>query len=270
MNRVSIIGHDQPEADALRDRLGAPVICHEMLPRIRLWKGQLAVESPERDEHYLRVSHVVFHGIFEDDLPILSALALWGGPCFPRPGAMMDCRLRIPCLVRALEATRFGRLARGYSDRSSRFVTEGDCVAKWGEWHCGENKERFSGEWTATEPTLFEEFVAGEAVRVQLIGERAGQYRLGGSDWRRSIHHESSSQMPLDPELEEDARRLQRHFGLEIAGIDYMIARDGSKHLLEVNHIPTVTAFADVRDAYIEHVVGWLAERGIAGRSSAT
>src|SRR4051812_37455761 len=88
MNRVLIIGHDQPEADALSRRIAAPAVCHEMLPRLRLWQGRLAVESPDRDDRYLGVSHVVFHGIFEDDLPALSALALWGGPCFPRARAM--------------------------------------------------------------------------------------------------------------------------------------------------------------------------------------
>ena len=62
------------------------------------------------------VSHVLFHGIFEDDFPFLTALALWGGPCLPKARGMMDCRLRIPCLVRALEVTRFGGMLRGYAD----------------------------------------------------------------------------------------------------------------------------------------------------------
>jgi hypothetical protein len=233
-----------------------------LIPRIRLWRGQLAVESPERDFHYLRISHVVFHGIYENDLPLLSALALWGGPCFPRARAMMDCRLRLPGLVRALEATRFGSLARGFADRGTTFKADEECVAKWGEWHCGEDKERFTGEWTANEPTLFEGFVQGEACRVQWIGEKAWQYRLGGDNWKRSIHGATACEVPLDLELEQDARDLQRHFGLEIAGIDYMIAADGSKHLLEVNHIPSVTAFSQVREAYLDHVSAWLSANG--------
>ena len=176
---------------------------------------------------------------------------------------MMDCRLRLPCLVRALEATRFGQLARGYADRGTVFGSEAECVAKWGEWHCGENKERFTGSWVANEPTLFEAFITGEACRVQLIGDQSWQYRLGGDDWRSSIHHRTAGEVPLDPELDEDASRLQGHFGLEIAGIDYMIGSDGGKHLLEVNHIPSITAFPAVRDAYVRHVHGWLGEKGI-------
>src|SRR5262245_61909054 len=187
-DRLLVVGLEEPEFQALRQRLPAPAVWYEMLPRLLLRAGALHVESPRADGRFLPVSKVVFHGIFEDDLPFLSALALWGGPCFPRARGLMDARLRLPCLVRALEVTRFGGLARGYADRGTVFEAAEDSVAKWGEWHCGEDKERFTGAWAARVPTLFEEFVAGAAVRVQLVGERAWQFRLGGDDWKRSIH----------------------------------------------------------------------------------
>src|SRR5208282_414492 len=119
-------------------------------------------------------SHVVFHGIFEQDLEFLAGLALWGGPCFPNPTAMMDCRLRLPCLVHALRFTRFGG-QRGYASPEATYDTESESVAKWGNWHCGENKERFTGRWSAKEPTLFEPFLSGEAVRVVILGKEARQ-----------------------------------------------------------------------------------------------
>src|SRR5437764_9893687 len=243
MDRLLIVGLDEPEVVALRERLSGPIVQAEMLPRLQLRRGRLFVESPDADGRFLAVSRVVFHGIFEDDLPFLTALALWGGPCFPQARGMMDCRLRLPCLVRALKVTRFGSLARGFADRGTEFVADTEMVAKWGEWHCGENKERFTGRRSAEVPTLFEPFIDGEAVRIQLIGARAWQTRLGGDDWKRSIHHPTAAMTPIDPELLDDARRLQAHFGLEILGVDYMVGHDGSKYLLEVNHIPSVTAF---------------------------
>jgi hypothetical protein len=257
VERLLIVGLDEPEQEAIRARVEGPITAYELLPRIQVRSGGLFVESAKADGRFLRVGRVIFHGIFEDDLPFLSALALWGGPCFPRARGMMDCRLRLPCLVRALEVTRFGSLGRGYADRGTVFPSEEDTVAKWGEWHCGENKERFRGERVAAEPTLFERFVEGEAVRTQVIGEKAWQFRLGGDDWKRSIHHATAALMPMDAELLEDTRRLQAHFGLEILGVDYMVSSEGSKYLLEVNHIPSVTAFAEVRAAYIDHVVAW-------------
>jgi hypothetical protein len=69
---------------------------------------------------------------------------------------------------------------------------------------------------------------------------------LGGDDWKKSIHHPTACLMEADADLVEDARGLQRRFALEILGVDYMVAADGGRHLLEVNHIPSVTAFAEV------------------------
>ena len=108
MNRLLIIGHDESEYQAIRERVPGPVVYFEMLPRLQLIRGGLHVEHPDAHGRFLPVSRVIFHGIFENDLPALAALALWGGPCYPRARGMMDCRLRIPCLVRALSATRFG------------------------------------------------------------------------------------------------------------------------------------------------------------------
>jgi hypothetical protein len=260
MSHVLVIGHDEPQSRALAARCPLPVITSEMLPRIRVWRDALEAESSRGSGDYVPISRVVFHGIFEDDGPFLAALCLWGGPCWPRPRGMLDCRSRLPCLVRSLDVTRFGTTPRGFASARAEFLPQGDAVAKWGEWHCGENKERFAEPRRFDEPALVEAFIDGEAVRVQMVGERAWQMRLGGPGWKKSIHDASSALMPPDADLVEDTRRLRDHFGLDIVGVDYMVAHDGTRHLLEVNHIPSVTAFAEVEAAYLEAVVGWLQE----------
>ena len=83
-------------------------------------------------------------------------------------------------------------------------------VAKWGSWPCGEDKARFDDAWTAEQPTLFERFVEGEAVRIVLVGEHAWQVRMAGEGWLRSIHDPRAAFMPIDPELLDDARRAGR------------------------------------------------------------
>jgi hypothetical protein len=259
MERVLVVGLDEPEFSELRQRVSVKMLHSELLPRIRLERGQLLVERPEVYTAFVPVSRVIFHGIFEDDLPFLTALALWNGPCLPNAHGMMDCRQRLPCLVRALEVTRFGTMLRGYADRSTSLEVDEDTVAKWGEWHCGENKEKFRGSWPAAEPTLFEPFLPGEAVRVHLMGDRAWQIRLTGDDWKKSLHHRDAMFLPLDPDLVEDTRRLQQHFRLEMLAVDYIVTPDGSKHLLEVNHIPNVTVFPEIRSAYLDFVADWLA-----------
>ena len=94
-------------------------------------------------------------------------------------------------------------------------------------------------------------------MRVILIGGRAWQVRLAGEDWKKSIHADDAVFMPIDPDLLEDARRLAAHFRLGVTGIDYMVAADGTRHLLEVNHIPNVTRYPEVRAAYLDEVVEW-------------
>lgn len=106
-------------------------------------------------------------------------------------------------------------------------------------------------------PTLVEDYIEGEAVRIVLVGERAWQVRMAGDKWLKSIHHPDAAFLAIDPELLDDARHLAAHFGLETVGVDYMIAADGTRHLLEVNHVPNVTVLADVRSAYLDLVVDW-------------
>jgi len=225
---ILFVGLDEPETAELKRRLNRPAFAFENLPRVRVDRGRLRVEHPHRMNAFVPVGRVVFHAIFEDDFDFLTALALWGGPCLPGARGMMDLRLRLPGLVRALAVTRFGGTPRGYADRGTVVDPESEQVAKWGNWHCGEDKARVAGPWTATVPTLFEDYLDGEAVRVVLVGDRAWQVRMTGDGWLKSIHHRDAAFMPVDPELLDDARRLAGHFGLETAGVDYIVAPDGS------------------------------------------
>jgi hypothetical protein len=259
-DRLLIVGLDEPEYLDLKKKVGTPTVYADLLPRIQIEKGQLLVEKPNVFGVFVPVSKVIFHGIFEDDFPFITALALWNGPCLPNAHGMMESRQRLPCLVRALEATSFGTMRRGYADRGTKVTGETDMVAKWGEWHCGENKEKFRTTWPCEVPTLLEPFIDGEAVRIHLMGEKAWQIHLTGKDWKKSLHGTDAGFMPIDEELLEDTRRLQKHFRLEMLGVDYIIGRDGSKHLLEVNHIPNITVFPEIREVYINWAAQWVAQ----------
>ena len=259
MKRLLLIGLDETEITEIKRQVTDPIVAHEMIPRVKLLNGTFYVERPNWFNTFMPVSHVVFHGIFEveKDFPLISALALWGGPCLPNARGMMDCRLRLPCLIRALSITRFGSMRRGFADRYTVMSSEEFLVAKWGNWHCGDDKLKFTGDHESQLPTLFEPFIAGEAVRVVLIGDQQWQIRMSGDDWLQSIHHQDAALMPLDNELLEDTLRLRDHFGLEVMAVDYMLGEDGQKHLLEVNHIPNVTRFPEIRNAYLTYVSTW-------------
>jgi hypothetical protein len=256
MERVCIIGLDEPEYSQISDRLGIPVVAHELLPRIILRDGELLVE-PKRGPGWHKIAKVIFHSIYENDLDFISALALWGGPCLPNAHAMMDCRLKLPCLVRALKHTRFGAPLRGYVSPNTTYFADDELVAKWGNWHCGENKARFTGAWQSEQACIIEPFLPGTAVRLVLVGDRYWQIRLEGSDWLKSIHAPEAAFMEVDADMLEDTRAIQKAFGLEVVANDYIVSDQGTKHLLEVNHIPNVTRFPAIWEAYTDLAASW-------------
>lgn len=254
-DRLLLIGFDSTETQDITSWLGVDFISHEMLPRIPIVNGQLEAQHP-RQMRMLPISHVIFHGIFENDLDILAALAFWNGPCFPNPMSMMDCRLRLPCLAKALTFSRFGG-QRGFVSAGLSYPTESLAVAKWGNWHCGENKETFTTEWIATEPTLVEPFQQGEAIRLLKLGDKSWQIRMTGKDWRKSVHGQGSEIMPIDQELLDDTTTIQRGMNLDIIANDYMV-HPFQRYLLEVNHIPSVTCFPEIWSSYIHTITQWL------------
>jgi D-alanine-D-alanine ligase-like ATP-grasp enzyme len=81
---------------------------------------------------------------------------------------------------------------------------------------------------------------------------------LTGDTWLKSIHHENACEMVVDKDLLEDTHNLARHFNLEIVGVDYMVGNNGEKYLLEVNHIPNVTIFPFMNDAFLEYAAHWV------------
>ncbi|MEM6772341.1 MAG: hypothetical protein AAF597_17325 [Bacteroidota bacterium] len=256
--RLAIIGLHQEEFTAVKDSHFGPIIHHEYLPKIAVYNGKLFVERAN-GSGMLPVDKVVYYGIFEDDLDFITGLALWGGPCFPNPQAMMDCRLKLPCLARALRHTKFGGDWRGYASADTTLTTEQELVAKWGNWHCGENKVRFNGSFQNETSSIIEPYYPGEAVRIVLIGDQYWQVRLTGDTWLKSIHPASAGYMPVDNALLEDSRNIRAGLGLDFLGNDYIVTPDGDRYLLEVNHIPNVTRFEEMRLAYLEEVRNFIA-----------
>lgn len=253
---VCIVGLDEEEAAEICNALDVPCFYRVTLPAIRVQSGQLWVETESRPR-FVPVNKLVYHAIYEDDLDFITGLSFWGGACLPNPRAMLDLRLKLPGLVRALEHTRFG-FPRDFVTPHAPFQPERESVAKWGNWHCGENKEQINDFWSGDEAAVVEPFIDGSAVRVVIIGDRYWQIKLEGDSWLKSIHHTDANFMDVNPDLLDDTRHIQSAFGLEIIANDYMIANDGTPYLLEVNHIPNVTRFPQIWEAYRDYVLDWL------------
>lgn len=258
--RILVVGLEKSELQSIKEGFGFEFLFvhYESLPLIQLIEGDLFVESPSVPEKYLSVDAVIFYGIFENDFDFITLLALWNGPCLPNALGMMDLRQRIPGLVRALSVSKFSGAKRGMVIGSHEYFSETEVVAKWGVWHCGEDKSKFCGNWKSTETSVIEEFVVGEAVRIMIVGNDCWQIKLTGETWLKSIHDQNSGEMEIDNELLTDSKNIAQHFNLPIVGVDYMIANDGKKYLLEVNHIPNVTVFPFITQSFIDFSINWI------------
>ncbi|MFS2186516.1 hypothetical protein ACCC92_07550 [Mucilaginibacter sp. Mucisp84] len=258
--RILVIGLEEAEVNALKQSLNFNylMVHYDLVPQVKLIEGQLYVESSSIPGKYLLVNKVIFHGIYKDDLDFITLLAMWNGPCLPNALGMMDLRQRIPGLVRALSVSKFSGIKRGMVIGEQEYNSETEVVAKWGIWHCGEDKNKFNGEWTSTETSVIEEFIDGEAVRIMIVGDKNWQIRLTGDTWLKSIHNEGSWEMEIDQELLLDSKAIAKHFNLQTVGVDYIIGKNGERYLLEVNHIPNVTVFPFVNKAFIEYAGEWM------------
>ncbi|CAM3921453.1 hypothetical protein MUGA111182_17415 [Mucilaginibacter galii] len=258
--RILIVGLEHSEVKAIKQDLGFEylIVHYEVLPKVKLEEGILFVESATSPGKFLSVDKVIFHGIYENDFDFITLLALWNGPCLPGALGMMDLRQRIPGLVRSLRVSKFSGIKRGMVIGCQEYTASTEVVAKWGIWHCGEDKSKFNGDWTSTETSVIEEFIMGEAVRIMLVGDQYWQIKLTGESWLKSIHNEGSWEMEVDEELLLDSQNIAKHFGLQTVGVDYMVGINGKRYLLEVNHIPNVTVFPFVNKAFIEFSKNWV------------
>lgn len=254
--RICIIGLDRNLVEIIKKEHFGSIIHHETIPKYVVNNGILYVER-SNSVGMLPVDKVIFHGIYEDDFDFITALTIWGGDCYPNAYAMMNCRLKLPCLARALRVSNFAD-KRGFVSPNTAVNVQELSVAKWGNWHCGENKAKFDDNWKSTEAAVIERFFDGESVRIVSIGNNHLQIKLEGDDWLKSIHNDKADFMPIDKALLEDTLKIKKAFEMDMIANDYIVGNDGHKYLLEVNHIPNVERFEVVRDIYMKEILAWI------------
>ena len=163
-------------------------------------------------------------------------------PCWPDPAALQAASQRHAALGRCVAA---GLVEHPVVQ--SRFTREPllpfPYVLKIGEEHRGEGKHlirsaRDIPPWDGI--ATAEPFFEGESVRVLVLGDRAFGVRIQNEGtWIKNAPGASFEAWAPDEAIVTQARRAARLFGLAVAGIDYVIDRDGP-HFIELNPFPRV------------------------------
>jgi len=178
---------------------------------------------------------------------------------------------RLWLVTRGAQAVDSERVDRGYYPPPILHMSNPDAfpapdwmpgtVIKWGNSHCGENKqlfttgnEPFEGTSMAGQCILSEPFIEGESHRILMVGEHSSQLVYESADWRKNVRGTITKLRIVDPDLETRTRRLLGVYGLALAGVDYVIGEKGTM-LLEVNAYPSLDEDADALEHFIELAV---------------
>jgi len=163
-------------------------------------------------------------------------------PCWPDPTALLAISDRHTALARAVSA--------GLVDHpvvqvpfTRKPLLPFPYVLKIGNEHRGEGKHliRSAGDIVPWEGiATMEPFFEGESVRVLLLGDRAFGVRIrNDSSWIKNSPGASIEAWEPDEAIVSHARKAMELFGLEIAGVDYVIDQAGY-HFIELNPFPRV------------------------------
>ncbi|UQA60595.1 ATP-grasp domain-containing protein [Polyangium aurulentum] len=163
-------------------------------------------------------------------------------PCWPAPESLLAASERHAALARCVAA--------GLIDHpvvQAHFTPEPRLpfpyVLKIGEEHRGEGKHLIRSasdipRWNGI--ATMEPFFEGESVRVLLLGDRAFGVRIHNErSWIKNSPGASFEAWNPGEAIVEHARRAMRLFGLEIAGVDYVVD-SGGFHFIELNPFPRV------------------------------
>lgn len=120
-------------------------------------------------------------------------------------------------------------------------------VVKIGQSHQGQDKyliqsreelSVFLKTHMVSEMTV-EKFYTGLSVRVLFIGDdHFGVQYHNEQSWIKNSAGCEYDDWKAPKELVDHADKVRKHFGLEVAGIDYVIEENGTFHFLEINQFP--------------------------------
>lgn len=192
---------------------------------------------------------VVYYANAEDDAieeHNLRLLAELGTPCWPPPSTLLGMLDRHEVMARCVARRMVDhRVLTLRPWEAAAIDIPYPYVVKTGNAHSGQGKHLVTRPeeippwegWATVEP-----FFEGESWRVLLVGDTAfGIHMTNDSSWiKNSPGAETELVVGIDGPMVEHAKRVRDLFELEVAGVDYVVGKDGTFHFLEINQFPGV------------------------------
>lgn len=129
------------------------------------------------------------------------------------------------------------------------FGVSGRVVVKSGNVHRGEGKYLISQEQPFPDfegTCTIEPYFEGISIRSLIIGDETFGIRIENEqNWIKNTEGAEIYEYTLSKEIIDHSREVARYFGLDVAGVDYIINKDGF-HFLEINQYPGVSGFDDI------------------------
>jgi glutathione synthase/RimK-type ligase-like ATP-grasp enzyme len=169
-------------------------------------------------------------------------------PCFPSPYILSNMIDRHYVLSQCVKAGFVSHnVVQTYYNENLKFNFP--VVLKTGNSHRGHDKylifDNDFPKWDGI--ATLEPYFDGESVRILIIGNDIFGLKLENHEsW---IKNASGAEVyPFDPSdaLVNHAKSVAKFWGLEIAGVDYILEENGSFHFLEINQFPGIAATDEI------------------------
>lgn len=230
--------------------------------RLVLDDGRLHRQGLTEDIHGV----VYFHDSDDQSISIhnLNTLCDTETPCWPNPERLLAMEDRHAVMKRCAQWNLVGHTVE-FVEHVHEITLPYPYVVKTGQQHRGEGKHLIRNDYDAaalswTGSATVEPFFIGESLRVLVIGDRSwGVWYDNPGSWIKNSCGASIVRVeelgPGRPHSNVALESMLSHawatmdvFGIDVAGVDYILKPSGEYHFLEINQYPGMNVSDQVVD----------------------
>lgn len=175
-------------------------------------------------------------------------------PCWPKPSKLIDMLDRHKVMNRCIQSGFVDHKEQVYQmEYDENYIPlDFPFVIKTGNEHRGLGKYLITKAneipiWEGV--ATIEPFFTGTSVRILILGDSVFGIRIDNANsWIANSPGAEASTFVPDDKIVKHAKEVTEEFGLDVAGVDYIMEEDGTYHFLEINQYPGLDVSDEVND----------------------